>query len=60
MDIRWVAVNPSPEMNKLVLALRSAVARGGILDKQQSQNHEILDAFQLPLLQHYHEEVRQL
>lgn len=39
-----------PKLSELMIALRTAVAREGKLDKDQSSYHDILDAFRLSLL----------
>jgi hypothetical protein len=38
-----------PRYNKLLIALRTAVANNYKLDKEQTSHHDILDAFRLSL-----------
>ena len=48
IDRGRVAIHPT-KFNKLIVALRTAVARDGILDKEQTSFDDIFDAFRLSL-----------
>jgi hypothetical protein len=45
LDNSWLAIHPN--FSKLVIALRTAVASDGLLDKQSTAHDDILDAFRL-------------
>jgi len=47
LDNNWLAIHPS--FSKLIIALRTAVASDGLLDKQATAHNDILDAFRLSL-----------
>lgn len=47
LDSEWVALHPT--FHKLVIALRTAVATDGLLDKQATAHNDVLDAFRLSL-----------
>jgi hypothetical protein len=47
LDNDWLAIHPS--FSKLIIALRTAVATDGLLDKQSTAHNEVLDAFRLCL-----------
>jgi hypothetical protein len=55
LDSGWLAVHP--DFSKLVIALRTAVATDGLLDKQSTAHSDILDAFRLSL-QYYKQSLR--
>jgi hypothetical protein len=45
LDNSWLAIHPN--FSKLIIALRTAVATDGLLDKQSTAHDDILDAFRL-------------
>jgi hypothetical protein len=47
LDSDWLAIHPS--FSKLIIALRTAVALDGLLDKQATVHNDLLDAFRLSL-----------
>jgi hypothetical protein len=47
LENRYVQIHPI--MDKLIIALRSAWAREGVLDKEVTSHNDILDAFRLAL-----------
>jgi hypothetical protein len=47
LENKYVQIHPS--MDKLITALRSVWAREGLLDKEVTSHHDILDAFRLAL-----------
>jgi len=47
LDNNWLAIHP--KFHKLIIALRTAVATDGLLDKQATAHNDILDAFRLSL-----------
>jgi hypothetical protein len=47
-DPRRIAINPD-KFDKLITALRTAVAEDGVLDKEQTSHNDLLDAFRLSL-----------
>jgi hypothetical protein len=47
LDNNWLAIHPN--FHKLIIALRTAVATDGLLDKQATAHNDILDAFRLSL-----------
>jgi hypothetical protein len=47
LDNNWLAIHPN--FRKLIIALRTAVATDGLLDKQATAHNDILDAFRLCL-----------
>lgn len=47
LDNNWLAIHPS--FSKLIIALRTAVATDGLLDKQSTAHNDVLDAFRLCL-----------
>jgi hypothetical protein len=47
LENRYVQIHPT--MDKLITALRSSWAREGILDKEVTSHHDIIDAFRLCL-----------
>jgi hypothetical protein len=47
LDNNWLAIHPN--FHKLIIALRTAVATGGLLDKASTRHNDILDAFRLSL-----------
>ena len=47
LENKYVQIHPT--MDKLIIALRSAYAKDGSLDKEQSSHNDILDALRLAL-----------
>ena len=47
LDNNWLAIHPS--FHKLIVALRTAIATDGLLDKSQSAHNDLLDALKLSL-----------
>ena len=47
LDKEWVAIHP--DLHKLIIALRTAVATDGLLEKASTSHDDILDAFRLSL-----------
>jgi Terminase RNaseH-like domain len=47
LDNNWLAIHPS--FHKLIVALRTAIATDGLLDKSQSAHNDLLDALRLSL-----------
>jgi hypothetical protein len=47
LDNNWLAIHP--KFHKLIVALRTAVATDGLLDKQATAHNDALDAFRLSL-----------
>jgi hypothetical protein len=47
LENRYVQIHPS--LDKLIIALRSAYAKDGLLDKEQTSHNDILDALRLAL-----------
>jgi hypothetical protein len=47
LDNNWLAIHPN--FHKLIVALRTAVATDGLLDKQFTAHNDVLDAFRLCL-----------
>ncbi|HKI09947.1 MAG TPA: hypothetical protein VKA09_16270 [Nitrososphaeraceae archaeon] len=47
LDNSWLAIHPN--FHKLIIALRTAVATDGLLDKQVTAYNDVLDAFRLSL-----------
>jgi hypothetical protein len=47
LDDGWLAIHPN--YHKLMIALRTAMASDGLLDKQATAHNDILDAFRLSL-----------
>jgi hypothetical protein len=47
LDNNWLAIHPN--FHKLIVALRTAVATDGLLEKASTSHNEILDAFRLSL-----------
>ena len=47
MDNSWLAMHPS--FHKLIVALRTAMATDGLLDKASMSHNDVLDAFRLSL-----------
>jgi hypothetical protein len=47
LENKYVQIHPT--MDKLITALRSAYAKDGVLDKEVTSYHDILDAFRLAL-----------
>ena len=47
LENKYLQIHPS--MDKLIIALRSAYAKDGVLDKEVTSHHDILDAFRLAL-----------
>lgn len=47
LDNNWLAIHPN--FHKLIVALRTATAIDGLLDKQSTSHNDILDAFRLSL-----------
>lgn len=56
MEKGYLAI--SPKFDKLVTALRTAIAEDGKLDKESTLYNDILDAFSLALHPYYHESKR--
>ncbi len=47
LDNNWLAIHPS--FRKLIIALRTAVATDGLLEKASTSHNDVLDAFRLSL-----------
>jgi hypothetical protein len=47
LDKNWLAIHPN--FHKLIVALRTAVATDGLLEKASTSHNDILDAFRLSL-----------
>lgn len=47
LDKHWIAIHPN--FHKLIVALRTAVATDGLLEKASTSHNDILDAFRLSL-----------
>ena len=47
LDKHWIAIHPN--FHKLIVALRTATATDGLLDKQATAHNDVLDAFRLSL-----------
>jgi|SRR5215208_217922 len=47
LDNNWLAIHPS--FRKLIIALRTAVATDGLLEKASTSHNDVLDAFRLYL-----------
>jgi hypothetical protein len=47
LDNDWLAIHPN--FHKLIIALRTAVATDGLLDKQATAHNDVFDAFRLSL-----------
>ena len=47
LDNSWLAIHPN--FSKLIIALRTAVATDGLLDKQATAHNDVLDALRLSL-----------
>lgn len=47
LENKYVQIHPS--MDKLIIALRSSWAKDGVLDKEVTSHHDIIDAFRLAL-----------
>lgn len=47
LDSGWLAIHPN--FQKLIIALRTAVATDGLLDKQTTAHNDVFDAFRLSL-----------
>ena len=47
LENRYVQIHPT--MDKLIIALRSSWAKDGVLDKEVTSHHDIIDAFRLAL-----------
>ena len=47
LENKYIQIHPA--MDKLIIALRSAYAKDGTLDKEQTSHNDILDAFRLAL-----------
>jgi hypothetical protein len=47
LDKNWLAIHPN--FHKLIVALRTATATDGLLDKQATAHNDVLDAFRLSL-----------
>ena len=47
LDKHWIAIHPN--LHKLIVALRTAMATDGLLEKAFTSHNDILDAFRLSL-----------
>jgi hypothetical protein len=47
LDKHWIAIHPN--FHKLIVALRTAVATDGLLEKASTSHNDVLDAFRLSL-----------